>query len=224
MENVDHYDILGVTRDAEPEVIKAAYRALSKRLHPDREGSDEARFSLVNAAHDVLRDPARRAEYDLTLSDAQAQPEHDSAPANDEPDDDWGEVVDVVDDFDEYAAEDELVADPTSDKPPTTPARRRPGWVTFAVVAVFVTAAVVLTALVGSTPGWLWLTVLFGTSALVTVTRASVTSIVTALVVVALAWTVRDQTSSLAVAGAYVTWALPVVALIAAVATSPREE
>lgn len=223
METVDHYDVLGVTRGAETEVITAAYRALSKRLHPDREGGDAQRFALVNAAHDTLRDPSRRAEYDLTLTDAPGQP--DTAPADDaddEPDDDWGEVF--VDDFDEYAEVIEPVFDPTSDKPPTTPARRRPGWVTFAVVVVFVTAAVVLTALVGSTPGWLWLTVLFGTSALVTVTRASASSLVTAAILVALAWTVRDQTSTLAVVATYATWALPVVALIAVVATSPREE
>ncbi|HEX8525831.1 J domain-containing protein [Allosphingosinicella sp.] len=60
------YDILNVSIDAEPVVIEAAYRALIKKYHPDQaEGGAVPRDSAdINAAYSVLRDGARRAEYD----------------------------------------------------------------------------------------------------------------------------------------------------------------
>ncbi len=223
METVDHYSTLGVTRDTDPAVITAAYRALSRKLHPDVEGGDEARFALVNAAHDVLRDAGRRADYDITLADTQpAQPDA-TAPADAEPDDDWGEVVD--DSNDEYAEiiEPDALADLPHDKPANNP-RRRPPTAMLATAAVVTITAIVLTALVGSTPGWLWLIAVSIAAISVAATRATVASLVTAAAVVGLAWCVRDVSSSLAIAASWTTWSLPVVALIATIATSPREE
>lgn len=63
----DHYETLGVARDAAPEDIKKAYRRLARELHPDVNPSPEAaeRFKDVTHAYDVLSDPQRRRQYDL---------------------------------------------------------------------------------------------------------------------------------------------------------------
>ena len=63
----DHYDVLGVSRDATPEEIKKAYRRLARQLHPDVNPGEEAseRFKLVTHAYDVLSDPDQRARYDM---------------------------------------------------------------------------------------------------------------------------------------------------------------
>jgi len=44
--------------------LKAAYRSASKQAHPDRNSGSSAAFQAVSAAHAVLSDDARRAEYD----------------------------------------------------------------------------------------------------------------------------------------------------------------
>ena len=67
MSSKDYYDILGVSRTASADEIKRAYRRLAKQYHPDRNPNDpsaEAKFKEVQAAHDVLKDPQKRAQYD----------------------------------------------------------------------------------------------------------------------------------------------------------------
>lgn len=63
----DHYEVLGVSREASPEEIKKAYRRLARELHPDVNPGEEAseRFKLVTHAYDVLSDPEQRQRYDL---------------------------------------------------------------------------------------------------------------------------------------------------------------
>jgi len=63
----DHYDVLGVDRQATPEEIKKAYRKLARELHPDVNPSPDAseRFKDVTHAYDVLSDPQQRERYDL---------------------------------------------------------------------------------------------------------------------------------------------------------------
>lgn len=63
----DHYEVLGVSRDASADDIKKAYRRLARELHPDVNPSEEAseRFKAVTHAYDVLSDPAQRERYDL---------------------------------------------------------------------------------------------------------------------------------------------------------------
>lgn len=66
----DHYEVLGIDRNATPEEIKKAYRRLARELHPDVNPSAEAaeRFKLVTHAYDVLSDPHERQQYDLGAS------------------------------------------------------------------------------------------------------------------------------------------------------------
>lgn len=63
----DYYEILGVARDAEHDVIKKAYRKLAMQLHPDKNpGNKEAeeKFKEAAEAYDVLGDSDKRARYD----------------------------------------------------------------------------------------------------------------------------------------------------------------
>jgi molecular chaperone DnaJ len=63
----DHYGVLGVDRAASTAEIKAAYRKLALRFHPDRNPGDrraEERFKEVSMAYAVLGDEDKRARYD----------------------------------------------------------------------------------------------------------------------------------------------------------------
>lgn len=60
---MDHYQILGVSRDATPQDIKKAFRKLAMKHHPDK-GGDEAKFKEIQQAYEVLSDPDKRQQYD----------------------------------------------------------------------------------------------------------------------------------------------------------------
>lgn len=66
MSSMDYYDILGCTKDSSPEDIKRAYRALSLKLHPDKNAAefDRGKFQRVLEAWHALRDPNSRERYD----------------------------------------------------------------------------------------------------------------------------------------------------------------
>lgn len=63
----DHYETLGVARDASAEDIKKAYRRLARELHPDvnPDADAEEKFKNVTHAYDVLSDPQQRQQYDM---------------------------------------------------------------------------------------------------------------------------------------------------------------
>lgn len=66
-----HYDSLQVSWDASDDVIRAAYKALSQRWHPDRNPANRSEaeqiMTRINIAYAVLSDPRRRAQYDSEL-------------------------------------------------------------------------------------------------------------------------------------------------------------
>jgi len=63
----DYYEILGVGRNASEKDIRAAYRKLARKYHPDLNPNDktaEAKFKEIGEAYEVLSDPQKRAKYD----------------------------------------------------------------------------------------------------------------------------------------------------------------
>jgi curved DNA-binding protein CbpA len=68
-DEMNHYETLGVARDATSEDIRRAARRASSAAHPDREGGSHEKMQAVNVARDVLLDPERRARYDATGQD-----------------------------------------------------------------------------------------------------------------------------------------------------------
>ncbi len=67
MAKQDFYEILGVSKSADAEELKRAYRKLAMQYHPDRNSGDktsEQKFKDLNEAYDVLKDDQKRAAYD----------------------------------------------------------------------------------------------------------------------------------------------------------------
>jgi DnaJ-class molecular chaperone len=60
---MDHYNTLGVAKNATPDEIKKAYRKLASQHHPDK-GGDKAKFQDIQAAYDTLSNPDKRQQYD----------------------------------------------------------------------------------------------------------------------------------------------------------------
>jgi curved DNA-binding protein CbpA len=62
----DYYRILGITPEADPKAIKAAYRQLARKYHPDTQTdeSSEEKMKQINEAYAVLSDAKQRAKYD----------------------------------------------------------------------------------------------------------------------------------------------------------------
>ncbi len=85
MPESDHYAVLQVERDAEPEVIEAAYRALARKYHPDvnRAGDAAERMRRLNESYRVLHDAAARLAYDAASLPARsvARPAAEQSPA-----------------------------------------------------------------------------------------------------------------------------------------------
>jgi DnaJ-class molecular chaperone len=67
---VNHYDTLGVPKDADSETIKRAYKKKAQKAHPDRGGTQDE-FRAVAKAYGILSSPERRRRYDQTGEDGQ---------------------------------------------------------------------------------------------------------------------------------------------------------
>ena len=66
-----HYEVLDVSQRATEFEIKAAFRKLALKFHPDK-GGDPEKFKALAAAYDVLSDPLKRRAYDAELRDGWA--------------------------------------------------------------------------------------------------------------------------------------------------------
>jgi molecular chaperone DnaJ len=67
MSQRDYYEVLGVNKKASQEELKAAYRKLAMKHHPDRNPGDaeaEKKFKEASVAYDILKDEQKRAAYD----------------------------------------------------------------------------------------------------------------------------------------------------------------
>ena len=91
---IDFYELLGVSRDADGATIKSAYRKLAMKHHPDRNpgcGESEGKFKAVSAAYEVLKDPQKRAAYDRYGHAAFQQ----GGPGGGQPGADFGDIGDI---------------------------------------------------------------------------------------------------------------------------------
>uniref|UniRef100_UPI000ADBA600 J domain-containing protein n=1 Tax=Janibacter corallicola TaxID=415212 RepID=UPI000ADBA600 len=91
----DWYEVLGVATTADATIIKAAYRARAKNLHPDSaHATDQQEFARINRAYEILSDPARRAAYDAERerqAASQTTPQSpETGPDPDDYEDTWG--------------------------------------------------------------------------------------------------------------------------------------
>jgi|GEM_PF-3269200 len=85
----DYYKILGVDPEAEPEVISYAYKALTKKYHPDSckdlhtKKQMEERMKEINEAHDILSNPATRDSHDKARREKASSEKRSNSHSND---------------------------------------------------------------------------------------------------------------------------------------------
>ena len=64
---VDYYELLEISPNANSETLERIFRYFAMRYHPDNQQTgNEARFSEIVEAHNVLKDPVKRAQYDIS--------------------------------------------------------------------------------------------------------------------------------------------------------------
>lgn len=68
-----HYQLLNIDKGADIAEVRAAYKALIKRHHPDASGGDPEMATRLNEAYRVLSNARRRADYDRSINPAPAQ-------------------------------------------------------------------------------------------------------------------------------------------------------
>ena len=76
MSKKDYYDLLGVSRDADPGALKSAYRKLAMQYHPDKnpgDGEAEKKFKEISEAYEILSNDEKRQAYDTYGHEAFSQ-------------------------------------------------------------------------------------------------------------------------------------------------------
>ena len=118
-----HYELLGLPTDASQDEVRAAYRALARRHHPDTQhdvdaaAADRSRQTMasLNAAWAVLGDPARRRAYDASLgAPPRSRPMPPTGNGN-RPASDWRPLYEG--DEDPESLDDQPYGDPPSRRP-----------------------------------------------------------------------------------------------------------
>ncbi|WP_245425844.1 DnaJ domain-containing protein [Mesorhizobium sp. WSM3862] len=66
----DYYELLEISPKATSEPVERIFRYFAMRYHPDnRDTGDESRFNEIVEAHNTLKDPLKRAQYDIQYMD-----------------------------------------------------------------------------------------------------------------------------------------------------------
>jgi curved DNA-binding protein len=85
MDFIDYYKILGINKTASQDEVKAAYRKLARKHHPDLNPNDKEankKFQQINEANEVLSDPEKRKKYDQYGKDWQQADAYEKANAS----------------------------------------------------------------------------------------------------------------------------------------------
>lgn len=89
----DYYRIIGVLNEAEDIVVRAAYKALAQRYHPDRwvgdKGQATRRMAEINEAYSVLSDPIKRKQYNETTDNYAYQEEKNTDELSSSVENEW---------------------------------------------------------------------------------------------------------------------------------------
>ena len=110
MYSKDYYSILGVISSAEEIVIRAAYKALAQRYHPDKYQGDpyeaKTRMQEINEAYSVLSDPEQKQQYDKWLDQQHKSDDYETDEQDDELasalrayDNDWNTACEIFPDL-----------------------------------------------------------------------------------------------------------------------------
>jgi curved DNA-binding protein CbpA len=67
----DHYEMLQISANADPDTVHRVYRLLAQRFHPDnQETGDAGKFRAISDAYAALSEPEKRAQYDVLYRNA----------------------------------------------------------------------------------------------------------------------------------------------------------
>jgi len=101
MEKKDYYKVLGVASDAEEIIIRAAYKALVQKYHPDKfDGTEEEadkRIRELNEAYETLSSPVKRKAYDEQLNSESSTNKKNHTKSKE--DNEWGLAVSYYSDL-----------------------------------------------------------------------------------------------------------------------------